>query len=130
MDATIQNSTEPLLASRSARLPDVMSWDRTRFEVLDRVLLSLLPSVVAGSVDATLSLEPVGSIASANNQAKRAVIKAPDFSGASITNTARHKPATMRLRAGKFFLSGTVPHSYSVKIKPLFAISAIKSLFL
>ncbi len=50
-----------------------------------------LTSVVSGSVDATLSLEPVGSIADATQQAKRAVINPcsmfiadPFYSGASV----------------------------------------------
>ncbi len=50
-----------------------------------------LTSVISGSVDATLSLEPVGSIAEATQQAKRAVINPcsmfisdPFYSGASV----------------------------------------------
>ncbi|MEM9007222.1 MAG: ABC transporter substrate-binding protein [Cyanobacteria bacterium P01_F01_bin.86] len=53
-----------------------------------------MPSVVAGSVDATLSLEPVGSIASATQQAKRAMINPcsmfisdPFYSGASVLSS-------------------------------------------
>lgn len=50
-----------------------------------------LPSVVSGAVDATLSLEPIGSIAEATNQAKRAMtnpvsefISDPFYSGAAV----------------------------------------------
>lgn len=53
-----------------------------------------VPSVVAGSVDATLSLEPVGSIAEASGEAKRAmvnpcamVIADPFYSGISVLTT-------------------------------------------
>ena len=53
-----------------------------------------LPSVVAGSVDATLSLEPVGSIADATGQATRAMINPcsmfisdPFYSGASVLSS-------------------------------------------
>ena len=50
-----------------------------------------VPSVVAGTVDATLSLEPVGSIAVASKEAKRAMtnpvamfIADPFYSGVSV----------------------------------------------
>lgn len=50
-----------------------------------------IPSVVSGAVDATLSLEPVGSIAEATQQAKRAMtnpvamfIADPFYSGAAV----------------------------------------------
>lgn len=53
-----------------------------------------LPSVVSGSIDATLSLEPVGSIAQATGQAKRAMINPvaqfiadPFYSGAAVLST-------------------------------------------
>lgn len=53
-----------------------------------------LPSVVAGSVDATLSLEPVGSIAEASGEATRAVVNPvaqhiadPFYSGAALLTT-------------------------------------------
>jgi NitT/TauT family transport system substrate-binding protein len=53
-----------------------------------------IPAVVGGSVDATLSLEPVGSVAVASGQAKRAmtnpvamVIADPFYSGVSIMTT-------------------------------------------
>ena len=53
-----------------------------------------VPAVIGGSVDATLSLEPVGSIAVASGQAKRAitnpvaqVIADPFYSGVSLLTT-------------------------------------------
>ena len=53
-----------------------------------------VPSVVAGSIDATLSLEPVGSVAVASGEASRAmvnpcasVIADPFYSGVSVLTT-------------------------------------------
>lgn len=53
-----------------------------------------VPSVVAGSVDATLSLEPVGSIAAASGDAERAMVNPcavfitdPFYSGAAVLTT-------------------------------------------
>ena len=50
-----------------------------------------LPSVVSGAVDATLSLEPIGSIAEATEQGKRAIVNPvsmfisdPFYSGAAV----------------------------------------------
>lgn len=62
-------------------------------------------SVVAGSVDATLSLEPVGSIAVASKEAKRALtnpaaaaIADPFYSGVSVLTTRfiKERPAVAR----------------------------------
>jgi NitT/TauT family transport system substrate-binding protein len=64
-----------------------------------------VPSVASGSVDATLSLEPVGSIATASGDAKRAminpvesVISDPFYSGVSVLSTKfiKEHPATAR----------------------------------
>ncbi len=64
-----------------------------------------VPSVVAGSVDATLSLEPVGSIAVASKEAKRAmsnpvamVIADPFYSGVAVLTTKfiKERPAVAR----------------------------------
>jgi NitT/TauT family transport system substrate-binding protein len=63
-----------------------------------------VPAVVGGTVDATLSLEPVGSIAVASGKAKRAmtnpvafVIADPFYSGASVLTSKflndRHETA-------------------------------------
>lgn len=60
----------------------------------DLAVAMQVPAVVGGSVDATLSLEPVGSVAVASGQAKRAmtnpvasVIADPFYSGASVLTT-------------------------------------------
>ncbi|HEX9811058.1 MAG TPA: ABC transporter substrate-binding protein [Burkholderiales bacterium] len=62
-------------------------------------------SVVAGSIDSTLSLEPVGSIAIASKEAKRAMtnpvamfISDPFYSGASVLTTKfiKERPAVAR----------------------------------
>jgi NitT/TauT family transport system substrate-binding protein len=64
-----------------------------------------VPSVVAGSVDATLSLEPVGSIAVASGEASQAmvnpcseVIADPFYSGVSLLTTKflRERPQVAR----------------------------------
>lgn len=64
-----------------------------------------VPGVLSGSVDATLSLEPVGSIAVATKDAKRAMtnpvamfIADPFYSGVSILTTKfiRERPAVAR----------------------------------
>jgi NitT/TauT family transport system substrate-binding protein len=64
-----------------------------------------VPGVVSGSVDATLSLEPVGSIAVAGKDAKRAMtnpvamfIADPFYSGVSILTTKflKERPAVAR----------------------------------
>ncbi len=64
-----------------------------------------MPGVLAGSVDATLSLEPVGSIAVASKDAKRAMtnpvamfIADPFYSGVSILTTKfiKERPAVAR----------------------------------
>lgn len=60
----------------------------------DLAVAMQVPAVVSGNVDATLSLEPVGSIAVASGNAKRAmtnpvatVIADPFYSGASLLTT-------------------------------------------
>lgn len=64
-----------------------------------------IPSLLAGSVDATLSLEPVGSIAVASKEAKRAMtnpvamfIADPFYSGASVLSTKfmKERPAVAK----------------------------------
>jgi NitT/TauT family transport system substrate-binding protein len=64
-----------------------------------------IPAVVGGSVDATLSLEPVGSVAVASGQAKRAitnpvamVIADPFYSGVSLLTTkfVKERPQVAR----------------------------------
>jgi len=64
-----------------------------------------VPSVVAGTVSATLSLEPVGSIAVASKEAKRAMINPvaafiadPFYSGVSVLSTKfmKERPAVAK----------------------------------
>ncbi|CAB3807374.1 ABC transporter substrate-binding protein [Paraburkholderia fynbosensis] len=64
-----------------------------------------VPSVVSGGVDATLSLEPVGSIAVASGEARRAMtnpaetmVADPFYSGVSVLTTRfiKEKPETAR----------------------------------
>lgn len=62
--------------------------------LVDLAVAMQMPAVVGGTVDATLSLEPVGSIAVASGKAKRAmvnpvamVIADPFYSGASVLTT-------------------------------------------
>jgi NitT/TauT family transport system substrate-binding protein len=66
----------------------------TDVKLVDLAVAMQLPAVVGGTVDATLSLEPVGSIAVASGKAIRAmtnpvaaVIADPFYSGASIITT-------------------------------------------
>ncbi|MBY0383287.1 MAG: ABC transporter substrate-binding protein [Xanthobacteraceae bacterium] len=61
---------------------------------VDLAVALQVPAVIGGTVDATLSLEPVGSIAAASGKAKRAetnpaevLIAEPFYSGASILTT-------------------------------------------
>ena len=63
-------------------------------KLVDLAVAMQVPAVVGGTVDATLSLEPVGSIAVASGKAKRAmtnpvagVIADPFYSGASVMTT-------------------------------------------
>ena len=63
-------------------------------KLIDLAVAMQVPAVVGGTVDATLSLEPVGSIAVASGKAMRAmtnpvagVIADPFYSGASIMTT-------------------------------------------
>jgi NitT/TauT family transport system substrate-binding protein len=62
--------------------------------LVDLAVAMQVPAVVGGTVDATLSLEPVGSIAVASGKAKRAMVNPvaaaiadPFYSGASILTT-------------------------------------------
>jgi NitT/TauT family transport system substrate-binding protein len=66
----------------------------TDVKLVDLAVAMQIPAVVGGTVDATLSLEPVGSIAVASGKAIRAVtnpvakvIADPFYSGASIMTT-------------------------------------------
>lgn len=62
--------------------------------LVDLAVAMQVPAVIGGTVDATLSLEPVGSVAIASGKAKRAmtnpveaVIADPFYSGASLVTT-------------------------------------------
>ncbi len=66
----------------------------TDVKLVDLAVAMQVPAVVGGTVDATLSLEPVGSIAVASGKATRAVVNPvakviadPFYSGASIMTT-------------------------------------------
>jgi NitT/TauT family transport system substrate-binding protein len=66
----------------------------TDVKLIDLAVAMQVPAVVGGTVDATLSLEPVGSIAVASGKAIRAmtnpvasVIADPFYSGASVMTT-------------------------------------------
>jgi NitT/TauT family transport system substrate-binding protein len=74
-------------------------------KLIDLAVGMQVPAVVGGSVDATLSLEPVGSIAVASGDAKRAVtnpcetdISDPFYSGAAVLTTRflRERPDVAR----------------------------------
>ncbi|MFD1703495.1 ABC transporter substrate-binding protein [Methylopila henanensis] len=74
-------------------------------KLVDLAVAMQVPAVVGGTADATLSLEPVGSIAVASGKAKRAmtnpveaVIADPFYSGASLITTKflKERPAVAR----------------------------------
>jgi NitT/TauT family transport system substrate-binding protein len=74
-------------------------------QLVDLAVAMQVPAVVGGSADATLSLEPVGSIAVASGKAKRAmvnpveaVVADPFYSGASLITTSflKQRPAVAR----------------------------------
>ncbi|WP_375457304.1 ABC transporter substrate-binding protein [uncultured Methylobacterium sp.] len=73
--------------------------------LVDLAVAMQVPAVVGGSADATLSLEPVGSVAVASGKAKRAltnpveaVIADPFYSGAALVTTRflKERPAVAR----------------------------------
>jgi NitT/TauT family transport system substrate-binding protein len=77
----------------------------TDVKLVDLAVAMQVPAVVGGTVDATLSLEPVGSVAVASGKAVRAmtnpvasVIADPFYSGAAILTTKflKERPATAR----------------------------------
>lgn len=77
----------------------------TDVTLTDLAVAMQVPAVAGGSVDATLSLEPVGSIAVASGKAKRAmtnpvasVIADPFYSGAAVLTTKfmNERPAVAR----------------------------------
>jgi NitT/TauT family transport system substrate-binding protein len=78
-------------------------------KLVDLAVAMQVPAVVGGTTDATLSLEPVGSIATASGKAKRAmvnpvegVIADPFYSGASLLTTKllKERPAVAKKVVG------------------------------
>jgi len=89
-----------------------------------------VPSVVAGSVDATLSLEPVGSIAVASGEASRAminpcseVIADPFYSGVSLLTTKfiRERPQVARKLVNALDEATRVANSEFERVRPYFS---------
>ncbi|GLK66514.1 ABC transporter substrate-binding protein [Hansschlegelia plantiphila] len=74
-------------------------------KLVDLAVAMQIPAIAGGTADATLSLEPVGSIATASGKAKRAmtnpvegVIADPFYSGASLITTKflKERPAVAK----------------------------------
>lgn len=89
-----------------------------------------VPSVVAGSIDATLSLEPVGSIAVASGAATRAlsnpcasVIADPFYSGVSVLTTkfVKERPKAARALVGALDQATRVANTEFDRVRPYFA---------
>lgn len=89
-----------------------------------------VPSVVAGSIDATLSLEPVGSIAVASGAATRAlsnpcasVIADPFYSGVSVLTTkfVTERPKVARALVEALDQATRVANTEFDRVRPYFA---------
>ncbi len=89
-----------------------------------------VPSVVAGSVDATLSLEPVGSIAVASGEASLAlvnpcseVIADPFYSGVSLLTTKfiRERPQVARKLVNALDEATRVANTEFERVRPYFS---------
>ena len=89
-----------------------------------------VPSVVAGSVDATLSLEPVGSIAVASGEATLAmvnpcaeVIADPFYSGVSLLTTKflRERPQVARKLVNVLDQATRVANTEFDRVRPYFS---------
>ena len=89
-----------------------------------------VPSVVAGSIDATLSLEPVGSIAVASGAATRAlsnpcasVIADPFYSGVSVLTTkfVKERPKAARALVGALDQATRLANTEFDRVRPYFA---------
>lgn len=89
-----------------------------------------VPSVVAGSVDATLSLEPVGSIAVASGEARRAmtnpcaeVIADPFYSGVSVLTTKfiKERPKVARKLVEVLDEATRIANTEFDRVRPYFA---------
>ena len=89
-----------------------------------------VPSVVAGSIDATLSLEPVGSIAVASGAATRAlsnpcasVIADPFYSGVSVLTTkfVKERPKAARALVNVLDQATRLANTEFDRVRPYFA---------
>lgn len=89
-----------------------------------------VPSVVAGSIDATLSLEPVGSIAVASGSATRAisnpcasVIADPFYSGVSVLTTKflKERPKVARALVNVLDQATRLANTEFDRVRPYFA---------
>ncbi len=89
-----------------------------------------VPSVVNGSIDATLSLEPVGSIAVASGVAKRAmvnpcseIIADPFYSGISVLTTTflKERPVAARALVKALDEATHIAHTQFDRVRPYFA---------
>lgn len=89
-----------------------------------------VPSVVAGSIDATLSLEPVGSIAIASGEATRAlsnpcaeVIADPFYSGVSVLTTkfVKERPKVAQKLVQALDQATRVANTEFDRVRPYFA---------
>lgn len=89
-----------------------------------------VPSVVAGSIDATLSLEPVGSVAVASGEATRAlvnpcasVIADPFYSGVSVLTTRfiKERPQVARKLVQVLDQATRIANTEFDRVRPYFA---------
>jgi len=102
----------------------------TDLTLVDLAVAMQVPAVVGGTVDATLSLEPVGSIAVASGKAKRAmtnpvasVIADPFYSGASVMTTKflKERPQVARKVVDIIDQATDMVNSDFAKYKPVLA---------
>lgn len=102
----------------------------TDVKLVDLAVAMQVPAVVGGTVDATLSLEPVGSIAVASGKAKRAmtnpvatVIADPFYSGVSIMTTRllKERPEVARKLVAAIDEATDLVNANFDKYKPVLA---------
>ncbi|WP_454624266.1 ABC transporter substrate-binding protein [Bradyrhizobium cenepequi] len=100
----------------------------TDVKLVDLAVAMQVPAVVGGTVDATLSLEPVGSIAVASGKAVRAmsnpvarVIADPFYSGASLMTTKflKERPEVARKVVAVIDEATDVANADFAKYKPI-----------
>lgn len=89
-----------------------------------------VPSVVAGSIDATLSLEPVGSVAVASGEATRAIVNPcatviadPFYSGVSVLTTRfiKERPQVARKLVQVLDQATRIANAEFERVRPYFA---------